>query len=388
MFDYEYGTTTTKYKIKINRIIPHLPIIKNSESKALSFVYGYLSGLEVLGLSLVKKSWYTASWDQTLWRKLSKVISTPELTDALFKEADLQIEKFLSKLKGEAKEISYIGTIKWKIIYIQLLYKYCSHCKSLDQKPKFLPILQKTICFNCAKLPDFAMISLENAMNEYGITKEDIEIFQLDGLRVAHTNKSGKFMNVYYLFDILKIVSKTNPEKIEKKINYRKNIEERRRTEIVYYLKKEGVDDNFISMLLDTEGTLAHSYMLGKSKSTAHKIGTKLAKIYWYEEKKKINKEKKEKKLKEKGKPRKRWKEETLTEEETIMRKIQLIDRLTLMGLDTEYLDFEDTEGLAYNFIHGKSKKDLGTTAGTIWREFKPIFTGISSSTTQRIKDL
>ena len=119
---------------------------------------------------------------------------------------------------------------------------------------------------------------------------------------------------------------------------------------------------------------------------SSHKISIKMGKIFRLEERK--AKKVMDTPKKNEDTPEKRRKIKEFSEEDKTLRKIQLIERLTLMGLDTDNLDFDDTSSLAYSFIQGKTKKDLGFVAGAVWREFKPIFTGISSKTTQRIKDL
>ena len=390
MFDYQYGTSTKRYKEKISIMSPRLPTPVTPASRAMSFVFRFLSGHDVLSLTIVNKSYYSGSWDTTLWRELSKNISNAEKCEELYRTTDNKIEEYLNSNKKQNGEnssgLTLTGTIKWRLVYMQILYKYCCNCGTDSQKLRFLPVMQRALCFPCAKLPDFAMISLENAINEYGVAKEDIDSYQLDGLSVPHTNGSGKFMFVYYLSDILRIINVDKSEKISRKQVIRKNIEERRRTELVYYMKQEGISDDFINQCLELEGTLANSYMLGKSRMSSHKISIKMGKIFRLEERK--AKKVMDTPKKNEDTPEKRRKIKEFSEEDKTLRKIQLIERLTLMGLDTDNLDFDDTSSLAYSFIQGKTKKDLGFVAGAVWREFKPIFTGISSKTTQRIKDL
>lgn len=389
MFDYQYGTSTKRYKEKINQMSPKFPTLTSPKSKAMSYVFAFLSGKEILSLSSVCKFYYSGSWDTTLWRKLSKSLFSPEKCEALYKLAETKVQEFENS-RGK-NELLCAGTIKWRIVYIQLFYKFCFHCETTENKLRFLPVMQRTICFTCAKLPNFAMISLENAINEYGANKEDIDYHQLDGLSVPHTNRSGKVMFVYYLSDILRIIPKDWSGTIDKK-KIRKNIEERRRTELVHYMQEEGISNEFINDIIDCEGTIPHSFVLGKSRMSSHKIAVKMGKAFRLQERKKIEKEKeKEKKVKniKKKECTMERKKTNVSDEAKNLRKIQLIERLSLMGLDTDQIDFEDPESLAYEYVQGKSrKKDLGSIAGVLWREFKPVFTGISSKTTQRITDL
>ena len=55
MFDYQYGTSTKKYKEKIQTMMPRLSISKSLESKSLSLVYRFLSGLEIITICSVNR---------------------------------------------------------------------------------------------------------------------------------------------------------------------------------------------------------------------------------------------------------------------------------------------------------------------------------------------
>ena len=246
-----------------------------------------------------------------------------------------------------------------------------------------MPILKRTLCFPCSKDADFSMISLENAESEYNVSQSEIEFRQLDGLRVPHTNNSDKFMFVYYLFDILKIVKSKNPN-FSKTPQLRTCIEERRRTEVVFYMRELKISYDFIETYLNTEGTLAHNYMMGRSRMTADKVAKALEKLYICEK----GKEESKREDKDGSNSPMIVKKVKLSDSDMIARKMQLIDRLTLMGLDPGKIDFDDKSGLAYSYIIGRTSKELGVVAGKVWREFKPIFTGVTERTTQRIKDL
>ena len=382
MFDYQYGTSTKKYKEKIQTMMPRLSISKSLESKSLSLVYRFLSGLEIITICSVNRLWYSASWDATLWRELSNQLSDSETIDKVYNLLSSKFSKFENKLESkgikDAVLITNLKTTRWKLTYVNILYKFCCNCQNNEPKLRFLPILQKSLCFKCAKLPEFSMISLENAEVEYKVTKEQISEHQLDGLRVPHTNESGKYMFVYYLSDILWIVNGRSNINIDKSQVIRTNIQERRRTELVYYMKQEGIDDESMNKWLNTEGTYANNFMLGKSKMSSSKIAKMMGNHFRSQKKGE----------KTEGEACKKKKFTVLTEDEIIVRKLQLIERLTLMGLNTETVDFNSKNSLAYSFIRGRTNKDIGMVAGSIWREYKPVFTGISSKTTQRKEDI
>lgn len=388
MFDYQYGTGTKKFKHQIKDMLPRLHIGQSAESKGITFVMHFLTGFEVLEYSLVCKKWYAASWDTTLWRVICQSHINETQIEELYPSCDAKVKTFeisVQKRIGDTDTFQKLANcIRWKLVFIVSVYKFCSKCQSSEGKLRFCPILKKTLCASCAKLPEYSMISLENAECEYGVTKEEIEAKQLDGLRVPHTNFSGKFMFVYYVSDIISLLKQKNITKI-KPLQARSTIEERKRTEIVWYLRELQVPFDFIETYLSSEGTLAHNYMMGRSRMTADKVAKALAKIYHCEKRKEGEKSEK---FQEKIEDKPTVKKAKLSEDEKVLRKMQLIERLTLMGLDTERINFDDKSSIVYSYITGRTSKDLGIVAGAVWREFKPIFTGITSSTTQRIKDL
>ncbi|OMJ78444.1 hypothetical protein SteCoe_21727 [Stentor coeruleus] len=378
MFDYQYGVSTTKYKEKLKTMLPKLKFSTKNQSKTLSLVFRFIHGLEVLQLSLINKNFYSASWDASLWNDLSKQLGNDKI-DFLYSKASRSFDDFAEKILSQVSHCS--RTIKWRIVYINLLYKFCVKCDSSENKLRFLPILQRTLCFKCARSPEFSMISLENAQSEYGVKIEEIQRQQLEGLKVPHTHESEKYMYVFYTKDILNLV-KMDPEK-RKKIKMRTNVEEKRRTEIVYHMQKEGIDNDYINEYLNIEGSLPHNYVLGKSRQSANKIAQSMVKIYEKDKEKKLlaNDGSDE----EQGEVKKKI---VLSEEEKIQRKVELIERLNIMGINTENINFDEKKGLIYMYINGRVSRDLGYVAGVVWKQYKPVFTGVSGKTTQRIKDL
>lgn len=366
MFDYKYGTTTSKFKENLTKMLPKLEVSTNSQSKCLSFTFKFLHGLEVLKLALISKKFYNASWDITLWHDLAKDLDKLNLENQLNK-AIYSVEIFSKKPKNQSIIRKCSGAIKWRLVYIILLYKFCAHCKKPEQRLRFLPILQRTLCFKCAQLQEFSMISLESALLDYEVKAEDIEKNQLIGLKIPHTRESGKKMLVYYRKDIISM-SKIDLEK-KKIIKLRTNIEEKRRTEIIYYMQKEGIEEYFISNYLNIEYSLCYNYIIGKSQQSARKIAKIMSKIYNREKQKKqkiiieivddINIE-----------TSKRVK---ISENDMLQRKLALIERLTLMGLNTERINFGGENGLFNLYVTGLTAHGLGYIAGEIWKESRSL---------------
>ncbi|OMJ76496.1 hypothetical protein SteCoe_24118 [Stentor coeruleus] len=370
MFDYKYGTSTSKFKENLTKMLPKLEISPNPQSKSLSFAFKFIHGLEVLNLALVSKKFYYASWDVTLWHDLSYDLDESNLENQLNK-AIYNLDIFSKK---HPIFQNFSGAIKWRIVYITLLYKFCSYCKKSEQRLRFLPVLQRTLCFKCAKLQEYSMISLESALLDYQVKTEDIEKNQLVGLKVPHTRKSGKKMLVYYRKDIINI-SKTG---IKKKENFkiRTNIEEKRRTEMIYYMQKEGIEENFISSYLNNEYTYCYSYIVGKSQQSARKIAKTMSKIYIREKKKKekiieIVDDVNEKTIKK----------AKISENDILQRKLALFERLTLMGLNTDDADFGGENGLFNLYVTGQTTHGLGYIAGEIWKESRYLLEKYKSKT-------
>lgn len=367
MFDYKYGTTTSKFKENLTKMLPKLEVSTNSQTKCLSFTFKFLHGLEVLSLALVCKKFYYASWDVTLWHDLAKELDEINLENQLNK-AIYSVEIFNKKLKNQSIIYKCSGAIKWRLVYIILLYKFCVHCKKPRQKLRFLPILQRTLCFKCAQLQDYSMISLESALLDYEVKAEDIEKKQLIGLKIPHTRESGKKMFVYYKKDIISM-SKINLEK-RKKIKLRTNIEEKRRTEIIYYMQKEGIEEYFISNYLNIEYSLCYNYIIGKSQQSAQKIAKIMSKIYTREKQKKQEKQVKEIVDDFNIETTKRAK---ISEDDMLQRKLALIERLTLMGLNTDSMKFGGKHGLFNLYVTGQTALGLGHIAGEIWKEARSL---------------
>ena len=388
MFDYQYGCSTKSVRYRIKEMLPSLHVTQNTSTRVISLTMQFLPCFEVIDLSYICKKWYHATWDTTLWREVSRSMTTEEVFTSIFALIDSKVKAFEASVQKQIEDTETFrklsDCIRYKLVCITYIYRHCLKCSSSEGKLRFMPILKRTLCFSCSKDPDFSMISLENAESEYHVSQCEIESQQLDGLRVPHTNNSGKFMFVYYLTDILKIVKSKDPN-FAKAAQHRTCIEERRRTEIVWYMRELQIPFDFIETYLNTEGTLAHNYMMGRSRMTADKVAKALAKIHFCEKRKEDSRSKADPQRSDSPKIVKKVK---LSEDDMVVRKMQLIDRLTLMGLDTEKIDFDDKSSLAYSYIVGRTSKELGVIAGKVWREFKPIFTGVAGKTTQRIKDL
>ena len=227
------------------------------------------------------------------------------------------------------------------------------------------------------------MISLENAQLEYGITKNHINNSQIEGLRVPDPGEIGKFMFVYYVSDIIQLKHRINAKKREDGGN-KTELHEKRRAELIIQMKKAKIADKFIEIALDTEGSLAYNYIIGKSKMPASKIAAKLLDKFekWKEAENDDDEILPEPEL---ILPLKRPKV-ILNQEEKMMRKMELIDRLLMMGVNSDNIGLDDPESIAVAYIEGRTKEDLGPVAGSIWRDHKPVFTGVPFRKTMESK--
>ena len=347
MYDYHYGTSTKKFKQDLDKMKPKLSLQVSQISKIYSHILKFCHGLDSISASQVSKAWYTATWSVTLWQDHCNTLGEFDRIQVLLELAESKFRTFERRAKKQDLEdlfpdLDTKETLKWKLVYGQLLYNTCSHCKIPENKLRFLPILQKSLCFSCAKLPAFAMITLENAEIEYKITRKQINDVQLEGLRVPDPEEPGKFMYVYYISDILHVKSSMELRKREDGL-VKTELHERRRTELIYSMKSVGFDDK-----------LQVKYEKWKESDQEDEVLPEPEEIL----------------------PLKRPRI-SLSSEEKLKRKIELVDRLLMMGVNSDNIGLEDPDSLASAFIEGRTKEEIGPVAGAIWREHKPVFTGV-----------
>lgn len=378
MFDYHYGTSTKNFRQEIESMKPALPIHKSQQARIISEILKFCHGLDVISCSQVNKTWYAASWTNQLWEELALNIGKSDRIQVLLELSESKLRTYERRLKkNDISELfpdeDILETLRWKFVYGQILYNTCCECGIQEHKLRFLPILQRSMCFSCAKLPKFVMISLDDAEIEYNISRKQINESQVEGLRVPDPNEPGKHMFVYYTFAISRLKKQLDSQNQEEG-QIKNELQERRRTEMIYIMKKEGIDDYFISICLDTEGSLAYNYVMGKSKMPVGKILKKL--ITKYEKWKDTEQEDDTLPEPEEILPLKRPRI-NLNAEDRAKRKMELVERLLLMGVSTDDIGLEDPESIANAYIDGRTKEDLGPVAGAIWRDHRPVFTGV-----------
>lgn len=321
MFDYRNGVPANKFKIKPKDLLPKLSYYRLNRPIQVSLALQYLEGFETTQVSRVCKTWYSAFWDPFVIMQHCEALELPERQQLLLDEA-------LKKTQKLEKDGSLKNRIKWRYVYCQLLYNTCFECGIPEKKMRFLPLLKRTLCYSCAKLPKFEMVSLESAELDYGVTRKQVLSKQIPRLKVLHPSKSGKYMFVCYKFDL-----KTEPT------TGLSCSQEKRKAELIYYLKKEGITQ--YTQLRKCVGE-SLNYIQGKTSCSAKKLAKKLAK-----------------------KP-----QEPLQE----ARKQELLGKLSSMKVDIWQVDTETPGSLAFNYIHGKTTKQLNWVAGSIWRKLKPSF--------------
>ena len=276
------------------------------------------------------------------------------------------------------------------------------------------------------------MLSQETAELNYGITSKDLNLYKVPGLKVPNQYTPGKPMFVYYEKDIASIWEKkaSSVTFSEEKLPF---AADNRKTQLIDFLKEERVSDmEYIKRCVETQGALGFQFVQGKSRQGAKKIAQTLKKKWEKSEevedrerdrgpirKKEIDTlflkkgDKKQTEIEGGRKDRKYNKsldiieisdqdypitndepkitkkpKLALTLQQKSQRKQELIQRLSLMGVPEHKLGLDDPTSLASAFIEGRIKESLGPIAGAIWRENKPVFTGISFQTTQRLSDL
>lgn len=460
MFDYKYGIKTSE-KSYLPKAFLRRVLDPPSEYRTLLNIYEFLEGMEILTIcSLINHRFHNASWRFEIWKNQCFYIGHPDRIQALEVQVYNTVEKHFKKANARGNLLmihnetelclieynpteDYKRTILWKIIYAHLLFKTCYECGVPEKKLRYLPLLTKTLCFNCTKLEKFAMLSQETAELNYGITAKDLNLYKVPGLKVPNQYTPGKPMLVYYEKDISAIWEKKSCSLALEDKNLTA-AEEKRKIQLIHCLKEEGVHDmDFIKRCIETDDALGLKYVQGKSRQGAKSIAQTLARKFGklnasseFERKAKIRErapvkksdkdtliknsssnlsslkpskseiptERKHKisldiedvielsdddniQVNDEPKIIKKPKLE-LTPQEKAQRKKNLIERLKLMGVPEDKIGLDDPTSLASEFIQGRTKDDLGPVAGAIWRENKPVFTGISFRTTQRLSDI
>lgn len=178
---------------------------------------------------------------------------------------------------NDKEKVPFIETIKWKMTFVGLLFKTCYECKITDNKIHFLPILRYSLCAKCAKLPKYQMISEETAELDLNVSKREITDSGIKGLKMYHSGHTGIFTYMYYIKDLIPI-SKIKNYDIP---DFKGDIRELRRAEIVYSCKEQGITNlEFIRFGLDIKGGWPDNYVNGKSTMTAHKVALKMKSQY------------------------------------------------------------------------------------------------------------
>ncbi|CAG9330149.1 unnamed protein product [Blepharisma stoltei] len=411
MWDYKYGQSTHKIRLAPDVLMPRLKVSGKSEDVLLKPLT-YMHGLDIIKLAPVCKSWYNVVWDPSLWLDLCNWFKHPDRMKALGELAEGKIKllekeykriKNMSQYRNEEDLAGIVGSplpnelterqkqgFRYRFIYAHLLFKTCFECASPENKLRFLPILRRSICYTCAKLPRYEMISHENAEIDYSVTKADLNKHEIEGLKVPDPFHPGKYMLVYYLDDILKI-SRAKSDPRAPNSAQKRELEDKRKTELIYLLKQENLSDRYIDECIYTEGTACYSYIQGKSRRPVEKIVATMKKKYEQAKAKiaELDDDEEEMPLPEADViiPLKKPKLE-LSDTQKENRRKELTERLKLMGVNLEEIEMNDEDGIFCAYVNGRTKQDIGPVAGAIWRDHKPVFTGIPFRTCQRKEDL
>lgn len=451
MFDYKYGIKTSEKSFPPTLFLRRV-LDPPSEYRTLLNIFTFLDPLEIIRTcSLINHRFHNATWRFELWKNISASLGHSERLQILESQAEAAVEKHFKKAKNNSFKIlnetelclieynptpDYKQAIQYKIVFASLFFKTCSECGVPEKKLRYLPLLSKTLCFNCTKLEKYAMLSQETAELNYGITSKDLNLYKVPGLKVPNQYTPGKPMFVYYEKDIAAIWEKKTSSATfsEENLSF---AAENRKTQLIHCLKEEGVNDmEYIKRCVETQGAIGFQFVQGKSRQGAKKIAQSLKKK-WEKNRgmedierdngrnrgsvRKKDKDtivlkkgdKKQSEIEGNSKDRKYNKsldiieisdednsiandepkitkkpKLVLTPQQKSQRKQELIQRLSLMGVPEHKIGLDDPTSLANAFIEGRTKEFLGPIAGAIWRENKPVFTGISFRTTQRLSDL
>lgn len=256
---------------------------------------------------------------------------------------------------------------KFRFVYAYLLFKTCYECSSPEQKLRFLPIKHFSLCHECSKLNKYDMINNETAELEYSVTKYDLNKHEIEGLKVPDPSKPGKSMLVYYLNDILHISRLKGDNNPKITSVQKRELEDKRKVEIMYLLKQENIDDRFIEQFIYNEGTPGNNYIQGKSRRSVNQIVATIKKKYLKALQRSEIDEEETVRLQEPEMiiPLKKPKLE-LDESQKNRRRAELTERISLMGIALHEVDMRDNDGIFMAYVNGRTKQELGQVAGAI----------------------
>ena len=408
MFDYKYGQPTDRLKLKPESLFRRLRSPSAPPDPVLTQVFPYISGLELVKSFLsVSHQWYQTIEQPQIWQlqtqslthnasglydsQANKVKSAYKRLLQVSKHAQIETESAANGLKITDFDEKHVENACWKFVYWYILVKTCLECGQPEGKMRFTQLLRRALCGNCRKLDKYQMIDHNAALKEFGITKKDLNRYQIDGLRVADPLNEGKKMFVYYKTDINRLILlKSREEKYSKppvtKENKReKGVEVRKKLLLDSLNTLDITDMTFIADLVDKTESWGREYIEGTVKISPKKLVTKVENAYkkWVSDKKNGSNRRSRgfegnitsinvKRMQTRPTPCVPvTKQRKLTEEDYAYRRQELMDRLSRMGVTEDQVEFEDPDEEAYKYVHGE-RTEIGPVAGAIWRKLRP----------------
>lgn len=224
MYDYKYGRATKHLRREAMQVLSRLHV-QESPSPVLGHVFEFLPGHLLLRLSShLGRQWYSTLMQSRLWKShclsLGPQCAISPLYDNLsiqvrsrqLQQASLQVNSqhtiVISGLRFKDEEAE---TATWLLVYWNLFFKTCIGCGG-SAKLRFTQLLQRALCKDCSRTEDFAMIDHKAASKELGVTKQDLNRYKAEGLRISNPDRPGKTLFVYYKSHICDIQKRKSLE--------------------------------------------------------------------------------------------------------------------------------------------------------------------------------
>jgi len=220
MYDYKYGRSTKHLRREPMQVLGRLRV-QESPSPVLGHVFEFLPGYLLLQLSShLGRQWYSTLMQSRLWKSQSQSLGPASALSPLYDHLSIQVrahqlqQASLHVSDQHCIVISGLGfkdeeaeTATWLLVYWNLLFKSCACCAG-SVKLRFTQLLQRALCKQCSRKEDYLMIGHKAACKEFGVTKQDLNRYKGEGLRISNPERPGKTLFVYYKAEIRRIQSR------------------------------------------------------------------------------------------------------------------------------------------------------------------------------------
>jgi hypothetical protein len=220
MYDYKYGRSTKHLRREPMQVLGRLRV-QESPSPVMGHVFEFLPGYLLLQLSShLGRQWYSTLMQFRLWKSQSHSLGPANALLPLYDHLSIQVrahqlqQASLHVSDQHCIVISGLGfkdeeaeTATWLLVYWNLLFKTCVNCAG-KSKLRFTQLLQRVLCKQCSRKEEYAMVGHKAASKDFGVSKQDLNRYKVEGLRISNPDRPGKTLFVYYKAEIRRIQAK------------------------------------------------------------------------------------------------------------------------------------------------------------------------------------